>query len=117
MTRRRITGKQPGKLPLPGPEIAKGLPLRKRQTPAVMPAMLPKLLKRLDQHKRHQGLVDFQQNQRLHEQARNIDNELTRLGTMAGGYQPSMRSGLRDTIEGLVEKRNAVAQKIRDSRK
>ena len=112
MTRRRITGKQPGKLPLPGPKIAKGLPLRKRQTPAVMPAMLPKLLKRLDQHKRHQGLCDFQQNQRLHEQARNLEGEMIRLGTMAGGYMPSMRTGIPQLLRGRLAERRALQQKI-----
>ena len=118
--RRRLTGKQPAKRAEPtAPLFAAGLPKRKPRAnaPPIMPGLLPKMLRNLEERKKHQGLVDWQRHQRLHEQARNMDNELIRLGTMAGGYLPSMRSRLRDTIEGLVEKRNAVVQKIRDSRK
>ena len=109
MTKRRLTGKQPGKLSLPGPEIAQGLPLRKRKTTPVMPGSL---LKRLDEHKKHQGLVEYQQNQRLHEQARNMEGEMIRLGTMAGGYMPSMRTGIPLYLRERIAQRNELQQKI-----
>ena len=122
--KRRITGKQPppasraARADPVGPLLAKGLPKRATQVPPIqMPGMLPKIMKRLEARKAHQGLVDFQQNQRMHERARNVDNELVRLGTMAGGYLPSLRSGLQTDIQKLLRQRREVAQKIRDSRK
>ena len=83
----------------------------------LMPGLRAKQMKTLDEHNKQQAWTEFKHRQRLHEQAANLESELTRLATQHN----ALMNGVMGQEPEYLAKRQAqlkhVRQKIQSTNK